>query len=722
MARQPIRGNPEEKMIDMTSGFRYGMNVTMADDLLPPSVLRNSINFDLGNIGELVSRKGFGLNTPLTQLLYPTGGYGSDFNETTHQEVFFALLQNENSAWQRLADAASIAEFIQNYGSGLIIRFLRLMVVKSTGALHWEDVEITISVAPSYAINKGDITQAAFDYNNILMNWEYVDKYGRFYFTNNDKGMLIFDSEAATRAAPWTYVGSFTGLDNSAYKPNGIEVRKIGFNVLGTQPIGWLFESELTTETIQGVYLTTADRKPIQVVPSEPFQVNILYTGDTHAFTIEMLVAETALEATYVKNTTLSVAGSLAVYDVTLTTPPNDEVEFSISFDSETVVLEPFYDYYPAGSVPATAEAVEQLNVGKFKLTEMYDRMVYYNGNAIWFSEVDVYDYIPNYNFVLVPLDKTDEIVKIKFFRDSYIVFTKRRIYKLYGDFESNSFTLDLVNDSIGCISTHTPFVVNNEMYFLSSMGLRSLRTDTFKQSLENIREFDEAIQPLIPCENQVYALLYKDQYFMFTNQRGRERNVIYNMREYPIPDQVRYYYKQQAFMTDIYARGEFPKFIFMENGELYSFRDNGIYRLGDSYDDFGLPFSVLLETIGMNLGYQTHEKKVKYVLIKAGAGTVGGRLVVQVLADGEIVSSSTYVATSVDEDGNTVYKNESPLLEDSVPVSNELGVGSTRYYTRKYRTSARGKNLAIRIAAGMHDKMSIQAIGFLFKLGKVRE
>lgn len=720
---QTLRGNPELKQVYLNMGFQGGMNVAFADDLLPPNISRNLVNFELENIGELSSRKGFGKNNALTNLLYPNGVYHNNIDLSVYKETFFTLLQNDNMVWQRLADSKSLEDYLELYGEGALLRYLRLLVNKTTHTLYWEDITVTITSAPTILVLDGTINNAIFASEDILFNWQYVDKYGRLYFTNNDKGLLIFDAESETPEEPWTYVGAFTGKDNEAYKPNGIEARKLGFNVLGTNPLTWLYESELTTESIQGIYLTTEDRKPVQIVPAGiPFQVNILYTGDTYAFSLTFKEYDTTIEATITKNTTLSTDGSLAVYDVTLKTQPSDEVEIGINFDSEAVTLDTYYDYYPVGSVPGDAEVVEQLNVGEFKMLEMYDRLVYYKGNAIWFSEVDVYDYIPNFNYVLVPLDKTDEIVKIIFFRTSYIVFTKRRIYKLTGDFEQSTFNLDLVNDNLGCIAGETAAVIDNQLYFVSTQGLRALKTDTFRENLENIKEFDEPISPLIPNKENMYGVYYKDQYVLFNNFKNNKYYAEANLREYRIPDAIRYYYKQNSYISDIYAKDSYPEFMFFENGKLYSFKTNGVYRLGDAYSDFGKQYDAVLETTAINFGYPTHEKKIKYVLLKASGGSYDQPILLQIAVDGEIVVSSELMPVGTSADGSIIYEDQDPIIASSEPIETQFGEGITKYHTKKFRATARGKNIAMRIISSTADRFIIQGYGYIYKLGKVRE
>lgn len=719
---QIYRGNPETKQVYITSGFVGGMNVTMADDLVPTNTMRNLVNIDCDVQGELSSRKGFGFNNALTEALYDAGLYpNTDVNLAAQKEVYFSLLRNDNSSWQRLADSESLAKFIETYGSTNKIRYLRLLVDSTTKTMIWEDVTLTLSSPIVNDTYGGEMDNAVFMDNDFMTNWEAVDKYGKIYFTNNDKGMLIFDSEAAINTFPWKFVGSFSEVTNSAYKPNGIEARKIGFNVLGTSPLGWLDTQNILTESIQGVYLTTTDRKPVQVIPSgSEFQVNIMYTGTADDFTIVLTEDGSALEITVTENVTYSTTG-LKVYDIALKTQPTAEVEFMITYTDTGISIEPYYDYYYAGQVPADAKAIEQLNIGDYKMVEIYDRVVYYKGNIMWFSEIARYDYIPNYNFILLPIDSTDAIVRILFFRTSYIIFTKRRIYKISGDFESTSLTLDLVNANIGCISPRTPMVIGNSMFFVSTQGLRALKTDTFKENLENISEFDEAIAPLITGTEVMQAFYYKDQYFLMNNLKGKIKTVDINYRTYKIPDNLRYYYRLGAFVSDNYGENSYPRFLFMENGLVYTFRGDGVYRMGDGYLDFDEPYDSIIETAGIAFGYPSHEKKVKSVILKAGGNSSEQPIQVDVAADGSLVSSTSMIPVS-ELDGVITYQEQNPDIPSSEMLTTLYGEGVYRYHTKKMRLTARGKNIAIRITASSSDRLTIQSIGYIFKLSKIKE
>lgn len=721
---QIYRGNPEAKEAYLTAGFTGGMNITVADDLIASNTLRQLVNFDCDVRGELSARKGYGKNNALTELLFPAGVYRNaamtpSAETGATKEVFFTLLTNTNNVWHDLAESESIADYLETHPSTNVIRYLRLRTGVVSKNLAWEDITLTVANPVGVTIQTGTITSAEFSSDAFLTNWEAIDKYGKIYFTNNNKGLLIFDSASATPADPWTYVGAFAGKTNSAYKPNGIEARKVGFNVLGTTPLSWLDTQTILTESIQGVFITTTDRKPLQVIPSgTAFQINIMCTGTVNDFTIELNENGDPLEIKSSLNTTYSTSG-VRVYDIELVTQPSAEVELVVTYTDTEILIEPYYDYYFTGQVPADAKAITQLNVGDYKMVEMYDRVVYYKGNVLWFSEVARYDYIPNYNFIILPIDSTDEITRVIFYRTSYIIFTKRRIYKISGDFESTDLTLDLVNANIGCIAPRTPMVVSNLMLFVSTQGLRALKTDTFRENLENIVEFDEPVNPLIQCNDFSEAIYYKDQYFLLLNNFGLEGRVSVNYRLFDVPNVLRYYYKQGAFVSDSY--GDHPDFLFMENGRLYTLRSSAVYRYGDGYKDFLTPYNCVLETSGLNFNYPVHEKKVKSVVLKAGGGSADQAIMMQLAADGKVVSSSNMIPVDETEDG-VVYEAENLELPKSLMDFSIFGPGVYNYHTKKMRLSARGKNIAMRLVSNSSDRLTIQTISYIYKLGKVKE
>lgn len=173
-------------------------------------------------------------------------------------------------------------------------------------------------------------------------------------------------------------------------------------------------------------------------------------------------------------------------------------------------------------------------------MTEMYSRAVYYKDDTIWFSELNNYNYVPNYNYVSLPIEPTDKITKIVFFRNVYIVFTKQRIYKIIGSFGDANFEVVPLNMGIGCHAPNTIVPIENVLYFASPRGLyelvSSISYTSNNMSFENVKELDTKVKSLTSdvtmylgelsdpavryngISEYAYGIRYKDKYMLFFN------------------------------------------------------------------------------------------------------------------------------------------------------------------------------------------------------------
>lgn len=701
------RGNPEAKLMVISTDFSGGANLVFSDDLLRDNEMRYLLNYELDNTGELRSRKGFSQVNALTELIYSTWSSLDDFPVVSKDAsaikniILFRVIQNDNNAWRDLSNFDTLSEYqVYRGASENTIRLFIVAELDDSTVKYWDN---------SYTIKTSEITRTsstgtlpfAFNGTDNLVNVPTGEQYGKIYFTSNDSGLVMYDTENST----FTYVGSFTGETNEAYKPNGIEVRNVGFNVLGDDPLTWVDNGGLTVESIQGVFLTTTDRVPLATVPAgATIQINVIYTGgdyqpgDYDLFSFVFSEYETPIDATVTFNNSISTEG-IAVYDVDFLTKPANEVQINITFTEETVYLEDYIDYYEVGAYDTSSKPVETLDIGGYKIIQMYDRLVYYSKNQVWFSDINNFSYVPNFNYILLPIDPDDEVVKIIFFRTSYILFTKKKIFKLEGSFDSSTLNLSLVNDDVGCIAPNSVVLVENVLFFLSTRGLRGLKSDTFKENLENMVEFDQKIYPILPTHDKSYAFVYKDQYFLVTNNRDDVPDIKVRGRTYPIPDVIKYYYRTGAFAFDKYNTNNYPRFILFEQGEMYSIMDETVTRYGQDYDDFGQTYDAIFETGGVNVGYPTHEKKFKHIIFKFGGDL--NYIYAETYADGYKVDEIEVVPEDHDE---------------------EEELQSAKYRLNKERLPSRCRNLAVRVTVKDAKDHVVQSLGYLFKLGKVRD
>lgn len=752
--RQIVGGNPEVKHVWLTNDFVGGVNITYSDDTTNDNEFRQLLNFNLDSRGSLEKRQGFGANTGLTELLFgeingqsapefPMFNQNGENNQTIENVVFFKFLTNTNNTWYVIGESESLSRFQLEFEDNVVEEEIKILIIvqnkNGTNNYYINDYKITKSSVVRTG-TKGVIDVDFVVYKN-LMSVPYGEDSNRLYLTSNKQGLLMFDKNTDT----FLYTRRKSPGTNNAYKPNAIEVRSVGFNVLGDDPLRWVENSTLTTESIQGIYITTLENIPVMSLPTtNKFRLNILYTGTKTDFTIkfkdvERKQDEEELTIAATKNTSLSSTG-LAVYDIEMKTQTNNTVEISIKFTDSSVTITPYRDYYTIGVLSPTARPVEALNVGEMRTEPIDQRLVYYGNSTLWFSEINRYDYVPNYNYVPLDIDSTDTITRIVFYKNNFIVFSRNKIFKISGTFGADDFMVSLVSDEIGCIAPNSPVTLTSELYFVSQVGLKSLKYDVFRTNLENIKDIDEKIRPFISQNEYSYGIMYKNQYVLSQNFRGEDKSITVRYQNFQIPDVCRYYEDIKAYTFDTYGVNDegkpiYPYFLMKNNGTLYTFMETedglpALYKYDDGYSDFGRPYKSIVETSGINTQYPLHIKKFKNVILKASGGEIGQPLYVKVMGDGSTYHDTWVGAVSINNQGEVLYdivEEPTTNLPASVGVLSAMELGNAKLgYSpitlRKLKLPITCKNIAISIESRTMDKLSIMSIGYTFKLGKVKE
>lgn len=375
---------------------------------------------------------------------------------------------------------------------------------------------------------------------------------------------------------------------------------------------------------------------------------------------------------------------------------------------------------------PASAAA---LDLDGARLTQIQDRLVFYKGNSIYFSEQFQYDYVPNLNFVLLPLDSDDSITHINFFRGAYIIFTKKSIWRMSGIIFGPDFAVVKVNDFIGCIAPDSVRALNNNLMFLSRQGLYTLTQSYYQEGLENVKKVDERISDIIPLDEGAYGVMYQEQYWLLLPEATY--------------DTLKYYFNSpkpnggHPFTTDTYTVK--PQNLEVYNGVIYSVRNGDFYRFDKDYTDF-LPrnsassvvpdylYTYRFVTKNDDFGYPTHDKKVKSVYFKIRSNLdllIGTTIFINEKA---IIDPNTYTATT-NEYGETIYTrsftaNLTTDLDETLGsfVLGKDTLGGTGVSIHKFIIGKKGKNFSIAIEQKTNGAFNIEDIGYLFKLGKVKE
>lgn len=758
---QPVKGNPELKQVFLSTGFVGGVNLSYADDIVNDKDFRYLSNFDLATQGSLPKRKGWGKKDALTHIFLDRS-----YSDTLSFEIF----DSHNStikttyAFVMLTDTINLMSLALNYATfaelknflantpyfnqyGITLKFIIIIRLNETIKYNCYEVKLDPSKPISTCLTRQRIGEqvvlnGSYKYKNALFNIQYVTDERGVYFCDNDfespDQLVWFDLQT----------NNFKHTTNDVYKPASLEIRKVGFNVLSATPLTWIASSGITTESIQGMYITSMNNIPLLSLPvNESFKVNILFTGTkntfkfvfTNASTIGNATPET-FDVTAEKIAEESTAG-LAVYKITFKTQPTVDVEIKISFEATGVSVQPYIDYYDFASINPNAKPVKNLSLKGYSVTTMSQRAVYYGLNTIWFSEIGLFDYVPNYNYVIVPIDSTDKITKIVYFSQNlHIVFTERSIWKLTGSFGSDDFGVYLVSDSIGCVCPNTISLVEDKIVFLSNQGLKALKNSFYRTDLQNIETLDTKIRPIMEDGNRnAYATLFKDQYMLFNNYRGAKKTREIQSTIYDMPDTIRYYYEFDSFVFTNYANKPtmstdlYPPFIVKNSGNLLSFvridNTEGVYLYGDGYLDFGYSYRSVIETARLSFGYPLHLKKIKNVVFKLSGGLLPQAIYLTVYADATKISDYKLHQTHINPLGEVVYETiddpsfvvPSSLALFGSAVFGESKLGYTPIFLAKQRVSTKCKNISIKIECENEDSLALLSLGYTFVLRKIK-
>lgn len=602
-AYQKFKGDPESKLFYLLNNFMGGINTEFSDDSSNDTDFESIINFDMDKLGTLNKRGGFGELTAISEIFntLPSSSLPNIKNRTDRTPnpenendnvVYMKLLRNDNNCFRALSGfngENAYKKYQEMYGFQnnqfdllMITSTMTNGVVTASKAwlYHCELPEIVDNndtlVFNSYVID----LPVLFNWDRNLMNLETIEFYDKIYFTGNNKCLVTFNRSVNVTsneifASAFTYSGINDALvTNSAHIPSGLEVRHIGFNLLCNDPMHSINTQGITTDSIQGLYVCTTDNIPLSNIPlGQKFLLNIIYTGNDSGFSIDIKEGDNTLSFDMEENTTLTQAG-LKVYEIKFKDVPSGEVEIRVSKVGAT--LEPYYDYYNVAQFDKQAKPIEQLNIGDYGICVMNNRAVYYKDDTIWFSDVNNFDYIPNYNYVTLAIEPTDKITKICYFKKSYIIFTKQMIYKMTGSYGSSDFAVSPVNTSLGCHAGNTVVPIEDTLYFASPRGLYALRSSQFVEGFENVKELDLKVKKLTSdftkfsdeldnptirfngISERAYAFRYKDKYLLFYNNYN-DKGDYAAVNEL---DTLAYQFDIGAYTT--YRFKEKPTFLFM--------------------------------------------------------------------------------------------------------------------------------------------------------------
>jgi hypothetical protein len=432
-----------------------------------------------------------------------------------------------------------------------------------------------------------------------------------------------------------------------------------------------------------------------------------------------------------------------------LGTTEGDETDFEQITFVEAIEEVEYNDNYLI-SEPSDLKKIEALDTKGFRIIEIGSRLVYYKENIIWFSDLYQFDYIPNYNYIILPLSPNDRITGIIYFKGSYMIFTKERIYKMSGTFGGQDFQIQIVSDAIGCISPFSIKAFNNTVVFMTVDGLYRVKQNYYSGGLENVEKIDKQLTGVVPYNVELYSVLYNEQYFLFYDYPTNQPTTGFNV--------LKMYYNMDApngypFVKDLYSI--LPEVIAKFDDGLYSIRYGEFYKYDKGYSDFTpneelttdekqeYMYVTKVRTSNLFFNYPTHDKKFKAILVKTNCNAVVP-LYFNIYVDNRLIYSSQDFKVTREGNGQLTY-NAVDVASIELQAGDTLGVdltgvtigntgalgqldlgidklGDTSTQTHKIVLAGKGKNITVEVYQKLDEYFGIQDIGYVYKIGKARE
>lgn len=607
-------------------------------------------------------------------------------------------------------------------------------------------------------------------------------------YTNESSIFKIFSSDETE--------GTGLNVKNTIYKPTAIELYRIGFNILSSNPTSFYDTESGATNKIKGFFCSVTItrngntfQQPVLKVPyNKPFTLNIIKTGSATVATPEYRDdnGETDLELNPYKPLPGAwKSGSNTIWECTgINSDIRQEVKITLGTDTDIFIN---YIETTSSSIDETGyvEDISKLVYASTRLKVINDQLILYNKHGyMFFSELGVFNYFPNYNYIYVANEAGEEsVTSINYFRQYYAIFTNKRIKKMTGSWGTSNFGIYPLNDFIGCPIGRTVRAVGNNLLFVGNDGIYRLKQGYLGEGTENVEKIDAVLDNAVNLNNTIQAFTMNNNYIVVKND-GKTWIIYdeeigafyeYNLEsntaqvyvgEHPdteITKKVKQFYS--IFETTLYdSYGDFflvPMYDYTYNSGytvgtlsgidlmLFRFADVDYIGKDKAYKD-GVGFISSLETHNLTMGYPTNTKKFKDVYIKMiNESGHAIPLYVTIYVDDKKVVDPEYYDIIYDGLTNTYYYAKKTESNKELLISRAIGeftlgddpIGGKTIQQIKMRVGSSGRSIRIILRDGYNDTteldlderglpqrerniydFAITSIGISYKVKKVKE
>lgn len=628
----------------------------------------------------------------------------------------------------------------------------------------------------------------------MIPSLDMVSYNGYTYLPTGKNCIIRVKQDPTTKKAKTDYpnevdIFEVIGLDNeNLYKPTALELTQIGFNVLASKPLNY-YQTTGTTSKVKGVFYSRNVQKgsstsvqPISKVPyNDPFNIHIIYTGSATSLSVKYRPNNGDTDAT--TNPFKSLPG---------TWDSNNNIFVCSGLDSEqsfeiqiTLGEDVFLTYLNTTSsvIDETADInqIHKLILSSERMKLVGNQLVLYGGHGyIFFSEYDEFTYFPNYYYLYLGNGGAEEqVVGISYFRQYYAIFTNKQIKRMTGTFGADNFGVYPLNDFVGCSNGNTIRAVGNNLFFLGSDGIYTLKQGYLGEGTENVEKVDVLLGDELNSSNVLESFTMNNNYIIVKNDGktwfiyDTETGAFY---EYDLEALTQEVYNGDSkdainekifpffslFETKIYDKyGNFfvvPMYNYTYNSDYteatFSKMDLRLFRFSnlefldeDERHQDGAGFISELETHNLHLGYPTNNKKFKDIFIKLFNDTeYAVPLYITVWVDDRIVVNPVEYQVKYNAETDTYYYvstlQPSKVLGEFILGKDTLGNKTVQQI--KIRVGQKGKAIKIKITDGFDDtsvlmidgvpkkgvairnrnthNFAIASIGISYKVKKVKE
>ena len=542
----------------------------------------------------------------------------------------------------------------------------------------------------------------------------------------------------------------------NVYEPTAIELTQIGFNILADDPLKYYKKGSGSTNKIKGVFYSVdmskngiSFQQPVNTAPyNGTFNIHVVKTGEGELSDPEYRPnnGELDVELNAYKKLPGKWDSSKTVYICDgIDSGQNFELRFKLDTDE-------FITYISSGSTNVDETGyisdISKLVLSSTRLKVIGNQLVLYGGHGyMFFSEYDVFEYFPNYNYIYIASEIGEEsITSINYFRQYYAIFTNKRIKKMVGTFGASDFGIYPLNDFVGCSNGRTVRAIGSNLLFLGNDGIYQLKQGYLGEGTENVEKIDILLGNDLTLNNVIQAFTMNSNYIIVKNDGFTW--MVYNTNtmafyEYNLEsfsgqvyngDSIDIDMKKKAlpfysiFESSVYdANGDFlvvPMYNYKYSDDFKSFENESmelmLFRFSDleflDYEDRhkdGEGFISSFETHYMNMGYPTNTKKFKelYIKLKNASGHAIP-LYITVWVDDKVVLSPEDYKIVHDEITNTYYY---VLLAESnyeLNTSKALGeftlgvdaLGEKTIQQIKVKVGEKGRAIKIKLSDGYND------------------